>query len=137
MPDASGSPITAVFLSPSTPHLARIGRPAASIVSAYRIFPFVWRTMKSTKPSPPSVRVKRVVFTPGHARRSPRSMARAACSEVSVPLNLSGAMRTRRGNLAGRERRRLAIIVTTRREALRAMVKFSVVFSTRQIPRGA
>src|ERR1700744_1088621 len=73
--------------------------------------------MKSTKPSPPSVSVKRVVFTLGHARRRPFSIARAAWSEVSVPLNLSGAMSTRRGCGADLDARRLTILVTTRRQA--------------------
>ena len=55
------------------------------------------------KPSPPSVSMKQVVFTFGHARFNPLSMARAASSEVSVPLNLSGAIKTRCGRLSEME----------------------------------
>lgn len=51
-------------------------------------------------PSPPSVRCNEVVFAFGQARQIPLVIAAAAASDVSVPLNLSGAIKTRIGFLS-------------------------------------
>ena len=94
-PLASLRPMTAVVPLPSAPQIAQRGRPAASVVMLVRRRPPVRRTIVSTKPSPPSVIGTHVVAACGQARFTPRSIAWAACSAVSVPLNLSGAIRTR------------------------------------------
>src|SRR4051812_36878803 len=54
-------------------------------------------SMASSVPSPPSASGERRTSSSGRARRQPSASARATCTELSVPLNESGAKSTRSG----------------------------------------
>ncbi len=96
MPEASLRPMTAVRPFPSSPHERCRDRQAASTVRAVCFRPPV------RPPSPPrNLRRRRSGRSGSSSLRArpdagPRSIARAAASAERVPLNLSGAMRTRR-----------------------------------------
>ena len=53
--------------------------------------------INAPNPSPPSLIGSCVSLSSGRAAFHPRAIAFAACGAVSVPLNLSGAMRMERG----------------------------------------
>src|SRR5882724_1389346 len=86
--------MTAVLLCGSHHHCARQGRCAASTVATVRTFARNKLLMISPKPSPPSVIGSNLRVSRGRLLRQPRAIASAACHAVSVPLNLSGMIRT-------------------------------------------
>src|SRR5262249_44854556 len=67
------------------------------VTRAVRVSPPPAATRTSSVPSPPSASGTSVVTASGSPRRQPRAIAWEASPAVSVPLNLSGATRTRTG----------------------------------------
>src|SRR5437867_2008835 len=89
--------MTAVLVFGSHHHKAWQGRWAASIVLTLWDFAFSNPLMTAPKPSPPSVIGSKSNESCGRALRQPRAMAFAAPGAESVPLNLSGMIKTCRG----------------------------------------
>src|ERR1044071_6623370 len=86
--------IIAVLVFGSHQNGARHGLWAASTVLIFSVLPPSNLRMTSPKPSPPSLIGSNVSLSERRARCHPRLRAWAAASAVSVPLNLSGIMRT-------------------------------------------
>ena len=95
-PDALAISITAI-LPGTTAYCASTGSPKGPETTTLRSSPPSPATIASRVPSPPSAIGTTSMVASGSAWSHPAAMARAACSAVSVPLNLSGATRTRIG----------------------------------------
>ena len=97
-PDASAISTTARCRSSDVAsQRARTGRPSGSPTVASRHAQPPAAATASSVPSPPSASGHSRIVSPGRARAQPSARARATSTEVSEPLNESGAMRTVRG----------------------------------------
>ena len=84
---------------------AAIGRPSGSAtVASCHVQPPAAATASSV-PSPPSASGQRRIVSSGRARDQPSASARATSTEVSEPLNESGAMRIVRARASAPSRR--------------------------------
>ena len=79
----------------TTANSASTGSPRGPDTVSRRRSPPRAATRASRVPSPPSAIGAFSTLADGSARAHPRAMASAACGAVNVPLNLSGATRTR------------------------------------------
>ena len=75
-------------------HRARTGRPSGPVTSASCCVHPPDAAIASSVPSPPSASGQSSIASPERARPHPRASARATCTEVSEPLNESGATTT-------------------------------------------
>jgi hypothetical protein len=102
-PEASAISMTAVGV-PSTVALSQravTGRPSGSWTTVVRQSQPPAAATASSVPSPPSASGHRRISSSGRARSQPSASARATCTDVSVPLNESGANRTIMRSAAG------------------------------------
>ena len=91
-PHASAISITAIFESPSIPHLASTYFPKGPETLVEKNLPLVDETKTSTVPSPPSAIGNLQILASGKTLKKPSSIAFAAAEDVKVSLKESGAI---------------------------------------------
>ena len=93
-PEASAISMTARVPSSERSQRAGMGRPSGSWTAAVCQLQPPAAAIASSVPSPPSASGQSRVVSSGRARAQPSARARATSTEVSDPLNESGANRT-------------------------------------------